>query len=379
MNHQCKGHFSCSCGNPLWKSLLPKDFNFPLAQSTEDVDIKSKDIVFQAKNGGTIQTLQGGEDTRVDVIAIRDGKILFAGNNEDFEKQRDILKLNIEDEKFTPIEGTKTLLPGFIEPHVHIIPSATINTGTDLSPFVGQDLRVNLKNGEYNQTWVIDTLREAVDAMQDLSVPVYDNDGYKGVPDLGSEKTQRWVLGRNVDPSQLTGDNKEFNATVLDGANNIAGTLSVRPIMVFNSSLHLAYINTYVIEQINKYNDQNKPEPGKPESEYINPGNDGILQEMAEILPVLEFLAYWFGMPNKKEVEDQVTDVFNTASARGVTYMLDAGLDDVQLNLLKKKSKNGVLPVRIGGAYVAESLEQLNTEVIGCFRECCWSLNYTKR
>jgi predicted amidohydrolase YtcJ len=386
MDHQCKGHFSCSCGSPIWKSLLPKGAQFTPSMNTTDTAVGLQDRIFQAKNGGTIQTLQGGENKTVEAIGIRDGKILVTGSIDEVKAEFP----DIDTQNIKLIQGAMTLLPAFIEPHVHIIPTAVVNTGTDLSPFVGQDLRVNT-GGTYNQAWVIGALQVAATATMNKASIVTINaqpnaDSINGAMDYtrqftptkpsvnnSSSNNQSWVLGHNVDPSLLNGEHKEFNATVLDKVKiEVNGKLEDAnlPIMVINTSGHLAYINQYTIDQIAEYNkqvaDYNEDHNSAPITPgYINPGENGILQEFDEMLPVLNFLCTWFGQPSQKDITTEVSHIFETASARGVTYMLDASLDDDQLSLLKSYIAINECPVRIGGAYLVSSLEQLNSDIIG--------------
>ncbi len=375
MTHKCKGHFSCACGNPLWKTLIPNGVNIQSSrlsstkannQSLTQGEV-SRDRIFHATNGGTIQTLAGGKNKTVEAIGIKDGKIIAMGSLDEVKQ-----KWPESAPTATLIQGSQFLQPAFIEPHVHIIPSATFNTGVDLSPFVGQ----NLRGKSYTLAWVVKQLSEATTQIS-ASLPDYCPAQYaKGQPD-SKPQSQSWLLGHNIDPSLLQGEDKSFNKNVLDKAS------TSRPIMVLNTSGHLAYINSVVIEQINRFNGEpkkNKDYKLSSDEEptihpHISTGENGVLQEMAQILPVLEFLCTWFGRPSDEQITEQVNKVFTTASERGVTYMLDALLDDFQMTKLKSYATGklegfeGKEPiVRIAGAYGVDSLTQLNNSIIGTYQ-----------
>lgn len=62
--------------------------------------------------GGDILTMEGKEAQYVEAVAIKDGKILYVGTKSEAEKFKDETTIT------TDLKG-KTMLPGFIEPHVH--------------------------------------------------------------------------------------------------------------------------------------------------------------------------------------------------------------------------------------------------------------------
>jgi predicted amidohydrolase YtcJ len=69
--------------------------------------------------GGDIITMEGDSATYVDAIAVKEGKIVFAGSKSDAEK----LKGDSTDMK--DLNG-KTLLPGFLDAHSHYINSLLV-------------------------------------------------------------------------------------------------------------------------------------------------------------------------------------------------------------------------------------------------------------
>jgi len=191
----------CSCCNPMWKSLLP---DIELGETTnkkhtENTDI-SETIIFRTgtnpknendKNIGYIQTMAGGKDVMVEAVGIQGGHIIVTGSYGHVKANMPI------DTTEQIIYGGQTLLPGLIEPHIHIIPSAVFNMATDVGPFIGQDLRTNIateKNEKYSKNWVIKTLQDT--ALAESSSK--------------EEKETTWIFGRNVDPSLLIDEVKSL-------------------------------------------------------------------------------------------------------------------------------------------------------------------------
>ncbi|MBQ4810588.1 amidohydrolase [Pseudoalteromonas luteoviolacea] len=336
MAHKCNQLFNCACGSKLWQSLLPKDFNpsFELNDQTEDNAPES--FIMHAVNGGTILTMREGMNENVEAIGIKDGKILAVGSFED-------VKPNFSDsDPEIKIEGSATLIPAFIEPHVHIIPSAVINTGLDLSPFYGQQLRESVfPKQEYNFDWVKKVLTEKA-----------------GEITAG----EGWILGHNMDPSLFSSGNKVINADTLDGISNSV------PIYITNTSGHLAYINSAAIKVIDDHNKIVEAENGSEKQKIVSTGKNGVLEELSEMVPVLKVLIETYDYENgaikpqaKKRIVQELEKLFENAVSSGSTYMLDAALDEKQIEILKAYAETG--KVRIGGAYLIDSLAQLNTSI----------------
>ena len=69
--------------------------------------------------GGDIMTMEGDSASYAEAVAVKDGKIIFVGSKADAEKMKgDSTVMN-------DLQG-KTMLPGFIDPHVHPSIAATI-------------------------------------------------------------------------------------------------------------------------------------------------------------------------------------------------------------------------------------------------------------
>ncbi|TAF65327.1 MAG: hypothetical protein EAZ55_08685 [Cytophagales bacterium] len=69
--------------------------------------------------GGDIITMEGDKPNYAEAIAIQGDKIIFVGSKEDAQKYED------KTTQWIDLKG-KTLLPGFIDPHLHPVIAATI-------------------------------------------------------------------------------------------------------------------------------------------------------------------------------------------------------------------------------------------------------------
>ena len=69
--------------------------------------------------GGDILTMEGDVATYADAVGVKDGKIVFVGSKED------AAKLKGDSSAIIDLQG-KTMLPGFIDPHIHPSIAASI-------------------------------------------------------------------------------------------------------------------------------------------------------------------------------------------------------------------------------------------------------------
>ena len=349
MKHKHTEGLQCSCCSPLWKMLLPNTNGMAIMTDKNNELEKHpscKNLIFRtgvkedstgSKQVGYIQTLEGGKDVMVEAIAISEGKIVATGS------YKTVVAQMPPGTSERIIDGGKILLPGFIEPHLHIISSTVFKKATDVSPFSGQDLRSSIaetEEGKYSRRWVLEELKKKV-----------TND--KNV----------WIIGRNVDPALFEGSDKEFNAKILDLVSTI------QPVFILNSSMHLAYINTVAVTLL--------------KSQIPKISTNGVLKEVEGIEPVLAVVAKSLHIDPILALEklaEEVKEIFKEASRRGVTYMFDCGIEPYDnspnrevLNLnqplfLDFLAHQKSCPVRIGGALVALSLEKFNTVIEGKYK-----------
>ena len=333
-HHKCQHHhiegLGCSCCSPLWKHIIPKNLHQSvpqLSQLNEPKNTQNSYQLFEAGGSGTIETVAQGKSHQVDALLVKNDKIFALGDlkdvMEEFARQPDITAEDVTrlGRKSIQISNGETLLPGLIEPHVHILPTAWFDTGVDLGPFEGQYLKDN-----YNRDAVLKTLDDKV----------------KRILNSKLDPAKTWIIGNLLDPSLFNGGPREFDKQVLDSVSDEI------PMFIMNASMHFAYVNQAAINTLD----------GK-----IEVPSNGVLSEMDEILPFVENSSISI---NIKEIDCHVDKNFDLASSRGITYMHDAGImpdlkDKVanQVAYLTIKANQPKTPVRIGGALVVEDLNDI--------------------
>jgi predicted amidohydrolase YtcJ len=322
MSHKHHHGLSCSCCSPLWKYLIPTPALEVLPKLSSQDNEHNETVIYVASNEAKIQTMAGGECHYVEAIGIRNGKVAAVGSSDEV---RDALP---ECQTVRYLQDQQTLLPGFLEPHVHILVAAWGQTVTDVSPFEGQYLRQY-----YNRAGVFDIIKSALPT-----------------------EAGKWVVASGMDPSLFdTNGEREIDASILDD-------ISIEiPIFVLNASMHTAYVNTIALKK------------AYPQGVPDNIAS-GILQEVAEIKPFITNAFPPLSHDAMKNLNTAVDAVFDLASQRGVTYMHDAAIDakpqetvDESQNVqyLRYKANQPKAKVRIGGALIVEKQGDLNHVISG--------------
>ncbi len=141
--------------------------------------------------------------------------------------------------------GGRTLLPGFIEPHMHFALLAGFGGAADVGPF---------EQPEFD---------DAVEALKQAAAATPPGD---------------WIMGRQFDPILLEPP-RELTVTELD-------TVSAeRPIFVLNASGHIAYVNSKALEVAGINKDTPDP-PGANFGRYEDGRPNGVLYGTNAHLPV---------------------------------------------------------------------------------------------
>jgi predicted amidohydrolase YtcJ len=136
-----------------------------------------------------------------EAMAIKDGRIVACGSTEA------LVAAHGQELEVIDAEG-RVILPGFIEPHMHFLPIATIGQLEDIGPF------------RFSKT---------VDALAHLK---------KLAEGLGPNE---WLLARQFDPSLQEG----LTELTKDALDEVSRSNAV---LVYNASLHFAYCNSKALE-----------------------------------------------------------------------------------------------------------------------------------
>ena len=147
---------------------------------------------------GVIITMAGGTFSQVEALVVKGDTIVYTGSLKGAQEPAESGATIVE-------QGDQCLLPGFIEPHLHLILTALAeNYLLNLSP-----LKVT-------------TL--------DCAKNIIKN----AVPD---KLHGHWVAGYGYDPSRVD-NHPDLTVDILDGINK------THPIFIMNQSGHVAYVNT---------------------------------------------------------------------------------------------------------------------------------------
>ena len=303
-------HLGCACCNlphlpTLTSGLLTEtalsgelDAAFQQTYSAHSRTLQPQAILF---HNGVIHTMAADGSEQVAALGIAGGTIIATGTLPDVRQA-----MQLHQPREVDLDGS-TLLPGFIEPHMHILPSALYKSWLSLTPFQPAPRQQEL-DLEYSFQSISQKILAA------LAEPKKLPKDKKGNP---------WILGFGVDPS-LMQPWEDITASQLDPLS------STVPILLMNSSGHLAYLNTAALTAAG----------------ITDPS--GVLTEIniAKALLVAP-------QPKLLEFVACLKRVLDNASAMGFTSVFDAGVGateqpQVEMGLLKLAAHLG--PVRIGAA-----------------------------
>lgn len=327
----------CACNNPVLEILKEELFSSENLAKMKAVFGKKSNPKPQALiiSGGTIRPMIGGSTNTVESIGMANGKVVITGDKNTVAKY--MLKHHPKHQK-RELTGTQTLLPGLIEPHVHMVPTAMMSDWLDVSPFNGQDL-----------------------------LPVYDLTSVGAIINKNIPKIPGYViLGRGLDPSLMpfivkADGSKELQTidnTVLDSIN------ANEPIMLLSASMHTLYLNTKALQHVYKNSSEIKKQY-KTVDQYILE-TKGQLQESPEMTPALKVVMIQI-IAMSVHINKYLTELFQLANSRGVTFMYDAGLNKGFEKLLTLYSETHTELVRTGGAYICSS--QADADNLGAYTE----------
>ncbi len=324
----------CNCHNPIWSTVGKELFNeekFDLLKEglSEFFGHKPESAVYK---GGTIRPMIDGKIDTVEALGIHEGKVVATGTINEVENKMNEKK--IEYSTRTLAEG-ETLLPGLIDPHLHIVPTAFMQQWHDFGPFEGQYLKET-----YDTDELIKEIEEALNSI---------------------ENDEWWLLGKMVDPSlmpfKLSKDVLELNKLVdidyklLDSVKNE----KKRPILIMSASMHTAYLNTAALTAVWESN-KDLQEKYKTVDDYITQ-TQGDLQEIAGIMPAIKTIPIVQLLSIAAGIFKQLTSMFDDAVSKGITSIYDAGMDERMKILLELYLFFHQKKVRIGCAHIINNLD----------------------
>lgn len=233
-----------------------------------------------------------------EAMAVMDGKVAATGDQKTLERE-------YPDADLIDCDG-KVILPGFIEPHMHFLPIATIGKFADVGPF---------------------RFRETSAALQHLKEIA------------GSLEDDEWLVARQFDPSLQEGP-ATLTRDLLDQVSE------TNPVLVYNASLHFAYCNSKALEVAGI----NRDSPDGVGSSFVRDANgepNGVLQGGW----ALSSVAKHNPAQGTYDLSEACLDVCRKANAVGITTFCDqaTGMSRgvKELDLYQALSESGRMSARL--------------------------------
>jgi predicted amidohydrolase YtcJ len=282
-----------------------------MAQSVLTFAKGSADTIFY---GGPIVTVNAKND-EVQALAVQNGKIVAVGSKEAVTKDWQSSGTKVID-----LQG-QTLMPGFVEPHVHIIVTS-----------VFEGLGLNLSNF----TLPYDTKETLIAKMKAH---------LKTIPQGG------WLFGFGVDPSRTTPFMAELTADDLDQVSKDV------PIFIVNQSGHIGYVNHKAMELAGITDKTPNPKGG---GIYVKDAKGKLTGKLVEPPSYLPFMAK---MPNPTEAElfGAIQGTMKKMASTGVTTASDMSVGgnfgvDKEVAIYKAIFAKKQSPIRVRGYLFSETL-----------------------
>ena len=240
------------------------------------------------------------EFSQAEAMAVRDGRIVVVGAEA-------AVRATAGDDAAIIDRSGATILPGFIEPHAHVLPTGLFSTWEDLGA-----LRFSTVDA------VIGHLRALVGER---------------------DQTDGWLLGRQFDPS--------LQAGAPELTNDLLDTVSTDvPVAVLNASLHFGYVNSAAL-RVAGITAATPDIEGSPYGRHPDGSPNGVLKGQPAMLSVL---AHNPGLAETDLVAAGLA-VAERAASTGVTTICDQGAGGVlgpgDIELYEAMKASGRLATRL--------------------------------
>ncbi|CAK7566986.1 MAG: hypothetical protein SEPTF4163_004943 [Sporothrix epigloea] len=324
----------------------------PVASSTATVKATSspfapplETVIYKA----TVLTLAGGKFNATEALAVRGDTIVATGTVE--EVRAAVGASSATDSTTAPgirevDYGDQTIVPGFIDPHVHLLMTALT---ADSRRFV-------------NLTFPgVRTRQDALDKLQEVVAQRRAESAVGSVKPASTTPKVQWLAGYGFDPSLVTG-HPDLTRDLLDEISD-----KHTAIFVMNQSGHVGYVNTAAFR--NLHIGILPGEPGYPandENFQKRPDNGALTGLLFE--DAVTALGKNLAKPSAAEAVAGGRDVLQRWASRGITTAFDCGIgilggltDLALLRLILDRSTlpdSTVLP-RLHGALTSQTVESL--------------------
>ena len=247
-------------------------------------------------------------------FALKDNRILAVGSNESILSGTGVGAEPVD------LKG-RTVLPGFIEPHLHFALMAFTGNWLDIGPL------------KYDST------KEALAALK---------------KSVGEGSGDEWIMARQFDPSLQAGP-AMLTTRELDAIS------STRPVFILNASGHLAYVNSRLLELAGVNRDTPDP-PGAEYFRFADGTPNGAMTQKA-YMPVLLGNEEIMKAFEEGAVEAGIR-VGDEAAALGITTLCDmatgAGSGYGEIDNYRKMFASGRMKARIRAYLYSEVAEMFD-------------------
>ena len=260
--------------------------------------------------GGTVRTMDPARPV-AEAIAVSAGRIVAVGS------RGEVAALKGTGTEVIDAKGG-TILPGFIDPHVHIVMGAVLSSFVDARPMT------------------CETIESVMAALASAAART---------------KPGEWIMARGFDPSLCRGD---ANITRHD----LDRVAPAHPVFMLNASGHLAYVNSLAIERAGV--SEATPDPGaggkymKDEAGKLT----GVLAGAASYAPFLKAAP----RSTPQNLIGSAAAVLDQAARMGCTMLVDAGLGVFagtdEYRLLQALAATRRSPVRLGAMMTGGRMDE---------------------
>ena len=256
---------------------------------------QNKDSVDLIIHGGTIYTVDS-TNSKVESVAIKDGLIYQTG---DFNK---IISLSDQNTEIIDLDG-KTMIPGFIEGHAHIMGTGYNQKNIDL-----------LKTSSYDE--IIEIVKNKANQI---------NEG-------------EWIIGRGWHQDKWN-ESPEKLIRGFPTHDKLSEAVPNHPVYLRHASGHASLANSKAMELFNINKNSSDPDGGEIFKD-VSGNPTGVLNEKAMGLI----------SPPENTFEDHLIALKmanDHAVENGITTFHDAGSDFKDIRAYKELAKNGKLDLRL--------------------------------
>lgn len=342
INHQNSkgiGCTHCACNNPMWnvlkENLFHEEHLLKMAEGLKPhfhAETEAESLIIY---GGIIRPLIDGKMDTVEAIGIHQGKVVATGNKNDIEIFMNSQGINF---KYKELQEKEALLPGLIEPHVHIVQTALLMGWLDLGRFDSQVLK-----SPYNEVSVKDTITRHVEKHR------------------LKYAAGAWILGKSVDPALMPFEVKEgeLNQLVTFTCDSLDEMVTDIPLLMLSASMHTAYLNTKALQLTYTHNYE-ELKAVYPDFDTYKSKTKGQLQEEAGMTPALKTIPLLQLGEMVISCFSNLKQLFKEANSRGATFLYDAGMNDNFKSVLDLYNRFNPKNVRIGAGFACTTQEQAN-------------------